>query len=306
MKRVILETPYRGNDWKDIKENLRFARLCARDCLVRGEAPFASHLLYTQDGILDDKVSEERRLGIEAGFAWKEVADATVVYINRGIYQGMYLGIRKAISQGQRFEYRNLPDYTKAPPPAILTITGASGVGKTTIVGKFLEARPSARLITSFTTRSQRESDLPGEYEYNVPREKFERNRDEFLWIVSAHGNTYGTSKESIAVALRSSRSLRLMLLVPDGVQLLRKHLSQFKDYERLIKSFYVLSPGQQELRNRLNCRGENENVIPHRLEDCRAWDETAVQSDIPYVFLSNNEPNVGIEMAVQQMCVFL
>lgn len=43
---------------------------CMRDCLERGEARIASHLRYAQPGILRDGVPEERRLGIEAGFAW--------------------------------------------------------------------------------------------------------------------------------------------------------------------------------------------------------------------------------------------
>lgn len=38
------------------------------DALDRGEAPYASHLLYTQ--MLDDTIPAERELGIKAGFAW--------------------------------------------------------------------------------------------------------------------------------------------------------------------------------------------------------------------------------------------
>jgi hypothetical protein len=62
---VILESPYAG----DVEANMRYARAAMRDSLMRGEAPFASHLLYTQEGVLLDSVPEERTLGIEAGFA---------------------------------------------------------------------------------------------------------------------------------------------------------------------------------------------------------------------------------------------
>ena len=71
MRRVIVESPYAG----DIERNLAYARAGIRDCLKRGEAPIASHLLYTQPGILDDDDGEERQLGIEAGLAWIGVAD---------------------------------------------------------------------------------------------------------------------------------------------------------------------------------------------------------------------------------------
>src|SRR3546814_12910998 len=66
MKLVIIESPYAG----DVEENTRYARACLQDCLRRGEAPFASHLLYTQPGILDDRVPDERELGLEAGRRW--------------------------------------------------------------------------------------------------------------------------------------------------------------------------------------------------------------------------------------------
>lgn len=67
-----------------------------RDCFARGEFPFASHLLYTQEGILDDTIPEERKLGIETGLAWGRMADATVVYTDLGITDGMKVGIERA------------------------------------------------------------------------------------------------------------------------------------------------------------------------------------------------------------------
>ncbi|MFH1358598.1 MAG: hypothetical protein ABIH37_01790, partial [archaeon] len=58
-KLVILESPFNG----DVKKNIKYAKLCMKDCFKRGEYPFASHLLYTQDEILDDTNPEERKLG---------------------------------------------------------------------------------------------------------------------------------------------------------------------------------------------------------------------------------------------------
>lgn len=307
MRRVILETPYKGDDWKETRENLRFARLCMRDCLIRGEAALASHLLYTQPGILNDKVSQERRLGIEAGFAWKTAADATVVYINRGISEGMLLGVRKAIIEGQKVEYRNLATYAKKWRPIIITITGASGVGKTTIAKRFLEMMPCAKLVTSFTTRSPRPSDLPGEYEYNMPEEELKRRRDEFLWVVSVHGNLYGTSKKSVmgALALSSAADSWLMMLTPEVIPQLRKYISGLEGDKRRIAPFYVLSPSDEELRKRLSARGDDEGTVQKRINDCKKWDRDAIQSDIPYIFLTNNEPTTGVEKAIRQMLVF-
>ena len=87
MQRVIIESPYAG----DIKRNLKYLQRCIKDCLDRGEAPFASHLMYT--GCLDDTNPDERELGLIAGFVWRSVADKTVVYTDYGYSKGMEMGI---------------------------------------------------------------------------------------------------------------------------------------------------------------------------------------------------------------------
>jgi hypothetical protein len=107
MKRVIIESPYVGNfiqRWL----NRRYARACVRDSLSRGEAPMASHLLYTQPGILRDDVSHERAWGIEAGLAWGSVAEATIVYTDRGISRGMQYGIDNAKKAGRSIQQRQI------------------------------------------------------------------------------------------------------------------------------------------------------------------------------------------------------
>jgi len=104
MKLVIIESPFAG----DVEANIEYARKCVKDSLSKGEAPIASHLLYTQPGILDDDIPEERQWGIEAGLAWRKVADMTVVYTNKGITRGMEYGIALALEEGNPVEYRKL------------------------------------------------------------------------------------------------------------------------------------------------------------------------------------------------------
>lgn len=104
MKLVIIESPYAG----DIEANVEYARRCVRDSLSRGEAPIASHLLYTQPGILNDDDPDERQWGIDAGLAWRAVAEASVVYTDRGITKGMHYGIAAAEQAGIPIEYRSI------------------------------------------------------------------------------------------------------------------------------------------------------------------------------------------------------
>jgi len=119
---VIVESPYAGD------EDLAYLRACMRDCIMRGESPYASHGLLTQPGVLDDAVPKERALGIAAGFDFfrevlrragaleggvhrgevREKADATVVYVDRGISGGMEAGIEHATKIGHPIEYRRI------------------------------------------------------------------------------------------------------------------------------------------------------------------------------------------------------
>ena len=102
MRLVIIESPYAG----DIETHVKYARRCVKDSLSRGEAPLASHLLYTQDGILDDSDPDERLLGIRAGLAWYGYADACVVYEDYGVTNGMMLGKLEALRFGLKIETR--------------------------------------------------------------------------------------------------------------------------------------------------------------------------------------------------------
>ncbi|WLA52353.1 hypothetical protein QIH80_21035 [Bradyrhizobium elkanii] len=106
MRRVILESPYAG----EVEHNIAYARACVRDSLLRGEAPLASHLLYTQAGILDDTDRNERAHGINAGHAWMHLADAVVVYTDRGISSGMEAGMNLAWFLNIPVERRSLAE----------------------------------------------------------------------------------------------------------------------------------------------------------------------------------------------------
>lgn len=91
MTLVCIESPYAG----DVGANVAYARRAMKDALDHGEAPFASHLLYTQ--VLDDDIPSERDYGMAAGFAFGDRCDLTAVYMDRGISRGMALGMQRAM-----------------------------------------------------------------------------------------------------------------------------------------------------------------------------------------------------------------
>ena len=101
---VIIESPYMG----DVSKNIAYARKCMSDSLLRGESPFASHLLYTQ--VLDDTKEIERLTGMSRAFQWYKHADLMAVYTDKGISKGMEMGMEVAKNLGINIEYRNLTE----------------------------------------------------------------------------------------------------------------------------------------------------------------------------------------------------
>jgi hypothetical protein len=104
LKRIIIESPYAGM----IERNVRYARACMRDSLGRGEAPIASHLIYTQEGILDDQILSERENGIRAGFAWWDVAELIAFYTDLGWSDGMLAALDRVTQENRAHEIRSI------------------------------------------------------------------------------------------------------------------------------------------------------------------------------------------------------
>ncbi|MBI2674141.1 MAG: hypothetical protein HYX22_00150 [Candidatus Yanofskybacteria bacterium] len=176
----------------------------------------------------------------------------------------------------------------------IVTFTGPSGAGKTTIIGELLKKHPRWKMVLSLTSRESRGGDLPGEYRCNVSRKEFLRIRKEKrdLWIESVHGNMYATLKVDVVNALLSE-GLSLMNLMPVSVRKIRAYASG------QVRSIFILPPSEKELRRRLVKRGELPEQIDKRIADCKKWEEEARLSDIPYEFVKNDGT---VEEAVERV----
>ena len=98
MRKVVLESPYAGNTPEELNRNIAYAKLALQDSLLRGEAPLMSHLLHTQ--VLQDTIPMHRKLGIEAGHAWIEHADAVIVFADYGVSKGMQMAVELANKLG--------------------------------------------------------------------------------------------------------------------------------------------------------------------------------------------------------------
>lgn len=167
----------------------------------------------------------------------------------------------------------------------ILSITGPSGVGKTTLLHNLLREIPKARVLTSVTTRERRPSDEPGEYEY-VSDAEFDAmsSRGDFLWEVHPHGKKYATRKDSIDTALREG--FYIPVLVVGAVVKLRAYATTQGLADR-VRSLYILIDDEAELKKRFVERNDmTEAQIESRLLECRTWNDEARRSGVPFIYL--------------------
>lgn len=181
----------------------------------------------------------------------------------------------------------------------IVTLSGASGVGKTTIEKCLLKRLSNAKVVVSITTRDKRDNESPDEYRYiSMFLFRFLNKLGAFLWTINIHDNWYGTLESSVKRALKRYDDISMMILVQDRVKHIRNY-AQENGYEEFILSFYILSPSSEVLRKRLVDRGDNEFEIAKRIMDCEKWDAEALASDIPYIFVRNDD---RLEIAVDDI----
>lgn len=110
--RVFVCSPLRGNGYHEMQRNLRYARAALRDSLMRGEAPYAPHLLYTLPGVLDDSDPEHRAAGIQSGLAFLVTCEILAVYGDLGISAGMSTEIQHHRDLGGAVDYRSVASWT--------------------------------------------------------------------------------------------------------------------------------------------------------------------------------------------------
>ncbi|HEY5383278.1 MAG TPA: hypothetical protein VIJ88_01855 [Candidatus Paceibacterota bacterium] len=168
----------------------------------------------------------------------------------------------------------------------ILSITGPSGVGKTTLMRNLLQALPKATPLTSVTTRAPRPTDEPGEYEY-VSQAEFDARseRGVFLWEVRPHGKCYATAQKTIDEALEG-RDVFIAPLLISAVGALLAYAAT-KGASDAVHAMYLWIESPQELRARFYNRGDmSDEEIEGRLEECRSWNAEAKNSLLPFIFL--------------------
>jgi guanylate kinase len=168
----------------------------------------------------------------------------------------------------------------------ILSITGPSGVGKTTLMHNLLLALPHAKPLTSVTTRAPRPTDEPGEYEY-VSQEEFDAiaTSGAFLWQAQAYINKYATRKADIDAALNDPVTLFMPTLVLSVVKTLHTYANNVGK-QAALRSMYIHIGDEAELRSRFKERGDKPEEAEARIAECRSWNEEAKNLGVPFIYL--------------------
>lgn len=162
----------------------------------------------------------------------------------------------------------------------LIVISGASGVGKGTVVKAMMARRQDLFFSVSATTRPPRPGEVDGRDYYFVTRETFEAMiaRGEMLEYDEHAKNYYGTPKAQVEEKRKKGHVL--LDIEPNGARNVKNN------YPEAVLVF-VMPPSVEELERRLRGRNDTpEDQITIRMErakwemDQRAWYDHVVVND--------------------------
>ena len=129
----------------------------------------------------------------------------------------------------------------------MLVISSPSGAGKSTIARTLMERDRQIGMSVSVTTRQRRQSEIEGVHYHFASQREFERMRDSdsLLEWAEVQGNSYGTPREPVELAMSEGRDM-LFDIDWQGAQQLYQEAGP--DVVRV----FVLPPTMEELERRL------------------------------------------------------
>ena len=162
----------------------------------------------------------------------------------------------------------------------LVVISGASGVGKGTVLGIMMKKRKDLSFSVSATTRSPRPNEVDGVHYYFVTKERFEEMiaAGDMLEYSAHAANYYGTPRAQAEEKMRSGSVL--LDIEPNGAGQVKKAAP-----DALL--VFIMPPSMEELERRLRGRGDTpEDQIAMRMEravwemEQRVWYDHVVVND--------------------------
>ena len=160
----------------------------------------------------------------------------------------------------------------------IFVFSGASGVGKSSVLKRVMEAREDLRFSVSATTRKPRPGEEDGVHYFFVSKERFEQMIEdrEMLEYDAHHENLYGTPRNQLL-----GEKHVVLDIEPNGAFQVKRN---YPDAALI----FVTPPSLEELERRLRGRGDTpEEQIQVRM--ARAKWEIAQSDHYDYVVLNDD-----------------
>ncbi len=148
-------------------------------------------------------------------------------------------------------------------PGNLYVIAAPSGAGKSSLVKALMELDSHLQLSISHTTRAPRGQEKNGREYFFVSPAEFDAmvQADAFVEWAHVHSQRYGTSKKAIEDRMAQGGDVILEIDFQGAVQI--------KDIFANAISIFILPPSWEELRSRLERRGEDApDVIELRLKN--------------------------------------
>lgn len=155
-------------------------------------------------------------------------------------------------------------------------LSAASGTGKTSLVKALLDKDENIQVAISHTTRAPREGEVNGQDYHFVSKEVFETlmAKSAFVETAKVFDHFYGTSRDEVQSRLKCGFDVILEIDWQGAEQICKTMPAA--------KSIFILPPSYQQLRNRLESRGkDDQKVIERRLSEARL--EISKSSEFDY-----------------------
>lgn len=174
--------------------------------------------------------------------------------------------------------------------PHLVVLSGPSGVGKSSVIARALEALPGTWLSVSATTRLPRTGEQDGRNYFFVSGDEFDRMIAEGEFLEWAHfaGNRYGTPRAPVAASLASGVPVLLEVDVQGAMQV-RAAMPE-------AVLVFLAPPDVSDLRDRLAGRGtENPEQLAARL--AAASGELAARDRFDHVIVNDDVNRAASEL---------
>ena len=165
-------------------------------------------------------------------------------------------------------------------PGNLIVVAAPSGAGKSSLVKALLELDSHVHLSVSHTTRAPRGQEKHGRDYYFASQSEFDAmvQSNAFVEWAHVHGNRYGTSKKAIEERITQGSDVILEIDFQGALQI--------KEAFANAVLVFILPPSWEELRSRLERRGEDTpEVIEVRLKN--AAEEMAQVSKFDFVIIN-------------------